>query len=907
MTSDGLQFLTIPPSYEVAVQGFPPPVRDWFSAHIGAPTLAQRYAWPAIFNRQHLLLSAPTGSGKTLAAFLPIISEIAGAFRLTPDPSPQTTGARGASCGLQCLYIAPLKALCRDVRVNLRKAWRSMQQAGCFPDVDLCIGLRTGDTSQRVRRQQLSDPPAILLTTPESLAQILAHPVSQAILHTVRWVIVDEIHALVGNKRGADLALSLERLPANVQRIGLSATCTPLATVARFLIGNGSQQAIRQPEGDNLPLCPIGRGIEGEGRPSPRAPLPEGEGRKRPAVCLNGGQEYPNVSVACCPLPAACCLLFDIENLADSPGWMAAILERLDVDLADDRTTLIFTNTRNLAERVTWALRGAYPERHDEIAVHHSAISAARRRMVERRLKHGRLWIVVSSTSLELGIDIGSVDRVVFVHPPGGVASLLQRVGRSGHRPGEPRRGLLLTASVGELLESAVTAGSGRDGQIEAARMIDAPLDVLCQQLIGMAMTGSWTAAAAFALVRRAAPFRNLTWTAFQDCLDYLSGRRRDGTAWLPARLRWDGDSFTIADERTARLLRRNLGSILTEDACAVRLRTPTQDDETRTQSLGDVDLAYAERLLPGDRFVLDGRCLEVKKRAGAALEVDEVFGRPLVPRWLGNGVPMSVELARRIFLIRVQAAEILRDGDAALIAWLRAEWHLDERAGAAILRYLEEQETVSEVPPLDALLIECVPMQSCVEYFVHTPLPRSANEALARVLLGRWHAARELQANALAANLGFYVIAHAAEPMPLEAWRSGLHADCFAEDLRASLADSDVMRRHFAQVAQTGLMVMRNPAGRERKVGGKDWAERRLFDHVRDSCADFVLMRQAEREVLGTVCDLAAAESFAEALRAMLIRVRKLAEPSPLGESLLRVGFQSTALTAEPAEAASR
>jgi ATP-dependent helicase Lhr and Lhr-like helicase len=420
-------------------------------------------------------------------------------------------------------------------------------------------------------------------------------------------------------------------------------------------------------------------------------------------------------------------------------------------------------------------------------------------------------------------------------------------------------------------------------------------------------MTGTWTAADAFALIRRAAPYRNLAWSEYQDCLDYLSGRRRDGTPWLPARLRWQGESFTIADERTARLLRRNLGSILTEDACAVRLRAPIEDDESRTHALGEVDLAYAERLQPGDRFVLDGRCLEVKKRSSDALEVAEVFGRPLVPRWLGNGVPMPAELARRIFLFRLQAAETLRDGDAALHALLRDDFHLSEPAAAAILRYLQQQETVSEIPPLDALLIECVPMQSCVEYFVHTPLPRSANEALVRVVLSRWQAARKLQANALAANLGFYVIAHAAEPLPLDAWRAGLHVAGFAEQLRASLADSDLMRLHFANVAQTGLMVMRNPAGHKRKVGGKDWAARRLFDHIRDSAADFVLLRQAEREVIGGACDLSAALEFALALRTMPIRVRRLAEPSPLGESLLRVGFQGTALTAEPAESASR
>src|SRR5262249_46350030 len=185
-----------------------------------------------------------------------------------------------------------------------------------------------------------------------------------------------------------------------------------------------------------------------------------------------------------------------------------------------------------------WGLRRRYPQRADDIAVHHSSIAAARRRGVERRLKHGNLWVVVSSTSLELGIDIGTVDQVVFVHPPGAVVRLLQRVGRSGHRPDEPRRGLLLTAGPGELMEAAVTANSGRDGQLETVRMIDRPLDMLCQQIVGMAMTGAWSPDVAYDLIRRAAPFRALTRDDFDDCLDYLSGRRRDGTPWLPARLR---------------------------------------------------------------------------------------------------------------------------------------------------------------------------------------------------------------------------------------------------------------------------------------------------------------------------------------------------------------------------------
>ncbi len=837
MASDAIQFLSAAPSREVAEQGLLPLLRDWFVATFGAPTLAQRFAWSTIISQKNLLLSSPTGSGKTLAAFVPILSEILA----TPAP------------GMQCLYVAPLKALGRDVRVNLKRSWRSLNETGQVDGIDLRIGLRTGDTSWRVRQRQLSDPPAILLTTPESLAQMLANASAPELFRSLRWVVVDEIHALVANKRGADLALSLERLEALTseppQRIGLSATCAPLSSVAEFLVGVG--------------------------RPCAVASVPDST------------EKHFIIE----PL---------FESLEYSPGWLATLLDRLEAELADCRTTLVFTNTRSLGERLTWALRRRYPERQDDIAVHHSAISAARRRSVERRMKQGRLWIVVSSTSLELGIDIGTVDQVVFVHPPGGVVRLLQRVGRSGHRPEEPRRGVLLTASPSELLEAVVTASSGRDGQIEAVRIFDAPLDMLCQQIASMAMTAWWSPAAAYDLICRATPFRHLAWDDFQDCLDYLSGRRRDGTSWLPARLAWQGDAFTIANERTANLLRRNLGSILTEDACAIKLRAPTTEDESRTQSIGAVDLIYAERLQPGDRFLLDGRCLELKKREGAAVLVDEVFGRPQTPRWVGTGVPMSGELARRIFLFRVQAAEAMRGGEEVFHSWLERDYRLVEPAITALAGFVHEQESVSEVPTLSALSIERVSMQTSMEYFIHTPLPRAANEAIIRVLLLRWQRIKPSNVMALAADLGFYLLANSVEPIPPDAWRASLRSARFAVDFQEHLDSSDLLGAHFARVAQTGLMVLRNPLGRKRKVGGKDWSERRLYEQVRAAVPDFVLLRQAQREVVDSTCDLAAAQAFLESLASLPIRVRHLSRPSPFGESLLRVGFQATTVVGE-------
>lgn len=834
MVADLIHFLNVPPSREVAEQGLHKDLRTWFSSRYHEPTLAQRFAWPTILSGQNLLLSSPTGSGKTLAAFLPIFN----AFLTNPRE------------GLQCLYVAPLKALCRDVAVNLKKAWRSLQRSGVCPELELRVGMRTGDTSERVRQRYLRYPPQILVTTPESLAQMLAHVPSLELLRTARAVVVDEIHALVTSKRGADIAISLERLERLVserggplQRIGLSATCTPLSAVAEFLVGVG-----------------------------------------RPCIVAHA----PDATVKELVVEP----LF--ENLEYSAGWLKVLIDRLECELLANATTMIFTNTRNLAERLTWALRRRYPERKEEIAVHHSAISAARRRMVERRLKHGRVWTIITSTSLELGIDIGSVDQVVFVHPPGGVARLLQRVGRSGHRPNEPRRGLLLTASASELMEAAVTASSGRDGQIDAVRPTGAPLDVLCQQVVGMAITNPCRADEAFELVTRATPYRALSRGDFDDCLDYLSGRRRDGTDWLPARIAWQDGVFRIVDDRTAKLLRRNLGTILTEDVCTIHLREPDEEDPARTRVVGEVDLSYAERLQPGDRFVLDGRCLELKDRDQATLVVDEVFGRPQVPRWLGTGVPMPHDLARRVFLFRAQAGEILRDGDVALHDWLDREYHLGATARETLVDYFLQQETTSEIPAHGEMLIECVAMQSCHEYFLHTPLPRATNETLARILVDRWlHG--DIKAIAVAVDLGVYAVVHRRHPMNLAEWRALLDSRTLADDWHAHLATSDILANAFGRIAQTGLMVLRNPLGRKRKVGGKDWAERRLFEQIRELNTGFVLLRQAEAEASHSMCDFPGAHAFLESLTTQPIRMRHLAEPSPFGQSILNGGFQSS------------
>ncbi|HEY1859675.1 MAG TPA: DEAD/DEAH box helicase, partial [Gemmataceae bacterium] len=690
--TDGLEFLDWPYSREVALAALTDPIRRWFLYHFNEPTTAQRISWPTLAAGKNLLLSAPTGTGKSLAAFLPLLS------RLIVEET---------RASVRLLYLAPLKALANDALRNLKR-YRDTMPA-CLPHSPRLprMGLRTGDTSARARRDLRVHPPDILLTTPESLAVMLSQPDAATYFAELRAVVVDELHALAPNKRGADLALSLERLEqlvsAPLQRIGLSATCHPLAEVARFLTGVG-----------------------------------------RSCTVATVGNQSP--------------LQLSVEPLADSGtscGFLGALVERLRPELVANQSLLIFANTRAVTERLGWALRQRFPEWDDRIAVHHSALSANRRREVEAGLKQGLWKAVVTSTSLELGIDIGSVEEVVLIHPPGDVVRLLQRIGRSGHAPGKPRRGLVLTANTGELLEAAVTGASGLATQCERLRVPNHPLDMLCQQLLGMAAERAWAPDEAYLLVRRAYPYRHLAREDFDACLTYLLGQHRDGRTWLPPRLRWQADTFTILDRRTAKLLRRNLGSILTEEPRRVR-RRETAAVTPKRPILGYVDELFADRLQAGDRFLLDGRCLEFRRSDGGDVLVDEVAGRPVTPRWGGAGWPLSPELARRLFLLRTQAAEALRHGPSVLVDLLRQEYGLRGSAVTVAAEHFQRQECVSEIPDGTTLLIEAVSTETGIDYYFHTPLNRSGNDALARVVALRLARDQGVASRSLVADLGF-------------------------------------------------------------------------------------------------------------------------------------------------------
>jgi ATP-dependent Lhr-like helicase len=820
----------------------PEPLAGWFQRRFGEPTEVQRLAWPQVAAGRHVLIGAPTGTGKTLAAFLPILANLVSRGSVSAGTS-----------RLSCLYLAPLKALGSDT-------WRTLsghleELADLLPaEVLPRLAVRTGDTPATERRRLLRDPPDILLTTPESLAVLLSQATWQPVFAGLRQVVVDEVHALASNKRGADLSLSLERLSLlageALQRIGLSATAAPLAEAGRWL-----------------------------------------SGVDRPCVLVRA--------------TAGAELQLTVAPLRNSGRLLASLVDHLLPELRASRSTIVFTNTRRLAEQLGWALRRNAPEWEGQIAVHHSALSSERRRTVEEDFKAGRLRAVVSSTSLELGIDIGPIDLAVLVHPPGDVVRLLQRVGRAGHGPGRLKRGLVLAANDSELLEATVTAGScgGPAEQCEALRLPAAPLDVLCQQIAGLAAAQPSSADAVFKLVRRAAPYRDLSRQDFDDCLTYLLGQDREGQPWLPARLRGERDGFTIADARTTRLLRRNLGTILADPQYEVWHLEEEEGGEGRL--IGQVDQAFAERLRPGERFLLDGRCLQVRRVEAeeSVVWVEEVAGRPVVPRWGGEGWPLSAELAGRLYLLRMQAAEALREGPAALLDLLRQQYGLAEEAAAVLVDYFSRQESFSEVPDTAACLVEAVAQPWGADYYLHTPLSRPGNDALARVAVHRLARDRGLSAASIVADLGFALQVRGPLADPAPALRALLAPEGFERDLGAALAGSAAVRGRFRCVALTGLMLLRNPLGRRRRVGGGEWTQRRLFEQVQARDPQFVLLRQAEREVRSEVSDLAAALEFAQGLARRPLRCRWLPYPSPFVAAWTQEGEGAAETVESPAD----
>jgi ATP-dependent Lhr-like helicase len=793
-----------------ALAQFSQPVRDWFERTFDAPTPAQEQGWPAIASGKHTLIQAPTGSGKTLAAFLWALDQA--------QPGQ----------GTQVLYVSPLKALNYDVERNLRGPLAGIGSK-------LSVAVRTGDTPAKERAAMLKHPPDILITTPESLFLMLTSRARET-LRNVRFVIVDEVHAVAGSKRGAHLALSLERLERltaeQFQRIGLSATQRPMEEIGRFVSGDRPIELVDAGRAKRLDLRVV-------------VPL---EDMREPG---EGSSIWPSI--------------------------YPALLELVQ----EHRSTILFVNNRRLAERL--ALRLNELAEREIARAHHGSLAREQRVEVEELLKKGEIPVLVATSSLELGIDMGAVDLVIQVESPKSVARGLQRIGRSGHRLDEPSKGRIFPKFRADLLESAVVVQRMREGLIEETQIPRNPLDVLAQQIVAVCAEEEIAVDELFELVKRAYPFRDLSRQQLENVLDMLAGRYpSEEFSELRPRITWDRVRGVVRGREGARRLAvTNAGTIPDRGLFGVHL----VNGGGRVGEL-DEEMVYEARA--GQTFLLGASTWRIEEITRDRVLVSPAPGIPgTVPFWKGEGVGRPYELGDAI---GKAARELVALDDERARARLRGEHALDERAAENLLVYLREQEAATGALPSDRTIVverfrdEIGDWRLCVL----TPFGGRVHAPWSLALAARLRESLGLEVNAIWSDDGIALhLPDAESPPPLD---DVLIAPEELEDLViAEVGGTALFGARFRENAARALLIPRRRPGQRTPLWQQRLKAQGLLQVAR-RYADFPVVLETYRECLQDVFDLPALKSLLAALQERRIDLVEVETPSasPYASSLL-------------------
>ncbi len=737
-----------------------PIVRDWFATHFGTPTEPQLRAWPAIQSGEHVLISAPTGSGKTLAAFLICLDELVRAG--LEGGLPDTT---------QVLYVSPLKALSNDIHKNLDVplsgiAALAAEQGALLPAIRTAV--RTGDTPASERQQMVKRPPHILVTTPESLFILLTAERSRQALRNVRTVIVDEIHAIADDKRGAHLALSLARLDDLVekaggtrpQRIGLSATVRPIEVVARFLAPD-----------EQTPVNIINHG-------------------HRRAMDL--AVEVPKD---------------ELGPVASNEMWQE-VYDRITALIQEHKTTLVFVNTRRLAERVAHHLGERLGD--DAVLAHHGSLSRKLRLTAEERLKGGKLKAVVATASLELGIDIGTVDLVCQIGSPRSIAVTLQRIGRSGHQVEHTTKpkGRLFATTRDELIECAALVRSIGEGELDALIVPSVPLDVLAQQIVAMAAAEDWPENDLFRLVRRAYCYADLTRAEFDSVIDMLSEGISTKRGRSGAFLHRDRVHGVVRGRRGARLAAITSGGAIPDNAQFLVLAEP---DET---VVGTLDEDFAVESMAGDVFLLGTTSWRIRRVESGRVRVEDAKGAaPTIPFWRGEAPGRTWELSEAVSRVRTRILELSESVD-----FLINECHLDRRGAEQAVQYVRAgAAALGALPTVTTVVAErFFDEGGGMQLVLHSPFGARINRAWGLALRKRFCRSFNFELQAAATDNGIVISLSDQHSFPLELVFKFLSKETVEEVLTQAMLPAPMFEVRWRWDTSRALAVLRFSGGRK-------------------------------------------------------------------------------------------
>ena len=815
-----------------------PIIDKWFFTKFKEFSLPQLFGVMEIHSRNNILVSAPTGATKTLTAFLSILNELI-------DSSEKGI----LENRIYCVYVSPLRALSEDIKVNLIEPLEEMEKIA-NKKLNIRVAARTGDTPTSERAKMLKHPPHILITTPESLAIMLISIKFSELLKNVEWFIADEIHALAENKRGVHLSLSVERLnriSPSMARIGLSATIAPLEEIAKFLVGY---------ENGKIRSCKIAD------------------------VQFIKNMDLKVLS----PVPD----LIDKEH-AIMHSSMYALIDDL---IQSHRTTLIFTNTRSATERVVHHLKEKFPKKYTEnIGAHHGSLSKSLRHNIENRLRKGELKVIVSSTSLELGIDIGYIDLVICLGSPKSVARFLQRAGRSGHKLHDTVKARIIVLDRDDLVECAVLLKSAIEKRIDKIHIPKNCLDVLAQQLHGMSLEQRWKIKGLFSLVKQSYCYHELEYKDFIEVVEYLSGKYVSlEDRHIYAKIWYDEETGEIGRKgKMSRVIHMtNIGTIPEESFILVKVGE---------QQIGAIDEAFLERLHRGDVFVLGGEKYEFLYAKGMVAYANaSVYRPPTIPSWFSEMLPLSFDLALDIGRFRKLMNELFCASKSKkdIIEFINNYLYVDKNAAESIYEYFCEQFSYAEIPSHSRIVVEhYTDDKSKRKYAVfHTLYGRRVNDCLSRAVAFAIARTQHRDVEVGINDNGFYVASDKSVNV-MQAFNL-VKSEEMRKVMDMAIEQTEILKRRFRHCATRAMMILRNYMGHQKRVGRQQVSSMILLNAVKRINPDFCILKEARREVLEDLMDIENAAKVVEGIEQKKILVKEIhaSLPSPFAFNLVVQGF---------------